>query len=161
MSGTGLEGILESAFGLAKKMLTGKLFPQNLRAMRLLLEELLRPILPKVDSFEQLNQFLEERAKSSNTAKLWVDGFISPMLIILLYIRAEKEGEWVLHLEATKKMLPYFFAAGHHNYARYATNYLNNMYGLLEEVTKKFQKGLHVARLSDGYFNGLCYGRTC
>ena len=63
------------------------------------------------------------------------------MLIILLYIRAEKEGEWVLHLEATKKMLPYFFAAGHHNYARYAT--------------KKFQKGLHVARLSDGYFNGL------
>ena len=29
------------------------------------------------------------------------------------------------------------------------------MYGLPEEVTKKFQKGLHVARLTDGYFNGL------
>ena len=100
-------------------------------------------------SYEQLNVFLEDKAKKNNTA------FISPMLIILLYIHAEKEGECTLKLEATKKMLPYFFAAGHHNYARCATNYLNDMYDLPEEIRNKFQKGLHVARLSDGYFNGL------
>ena len=29
------------------------------------------------------------------------------------------------------------------------------MYGLPQEVTQKFMKGLHVARLKDGYFNGI------
>ena len=81
-------------------------------------------------------------------------------LCILLYIRAEREGEWALHLAAVEKMLPYFFAAGHPNYALYATYYLNDMYGLSEVVTRKFRiscnmQTLHVARNSTGFFNGI------
>ena len=38
---------------------------------------------------------------------------------MMLYIRAEREGDWPLHLEAVKQMMPYFYASGHVNYARY------------------------------------------
>jgi len=43
---------------------------------------------------------------------------------MMVFIRAEREGEWPLHLWAVQEMLPYFFAAGLHNYARYGLYYL-------------------------------------
>ena len=39
---------------------------------------------------------------------------------------AEREGDWLLHLATFKKMLPYYFAAGHVNYARYGLYYLRS-----------------------------------
>ena len=30
--------------------------------------------------------------ENSNTAKMWIDAFVIPMLTLLIYIRAEKEG---------------------------------------------------------------------
>lgn len=121
MANIGLEEILSSAFGSVKKMLVGKYFPQNVRALRLLLEEVLGATLENIHSVEELTVQLTEIAANSHTAKLWIDGFVGPMLTIFLYIRAEREGEWALHLASVEKMLPYFFAAGHPNYARYAT----------------------------------------
>ena len=41
-----------------------------------------------------------------------------------LFIRAEGKGKFPLHRYACKKMLPYFFAEGHINYARYGLCYL-------------------------------------
>ena len=41
MDGTGLEEVLCEQFRGVKKMMTGKKFPENVRAFRLLLEELL------------------------------------------------------------------------------------------------------------------------
>ena len=63
-------------------MLIGKYFPQNLRAFRLLLEELLRHILPCVTSYEDLTDYMFTVSAKSNTPKLWVDAFISPVLIM-------------------------------------------------------------------------------
>ena len=42
---TGMKGILEKAFGGVLKMLIGKNHPQNLRALRMLMDEVLRPLL--------------------------------------------------------------------------------------------------------------------
>ena len=155
MANTGLEEVLSCAFGSVKKMLIGKYFPQNIRALRMMLEEIIAATIENISSYDGLTIELTNMSTKSNTAKLWIDGFIGPMLRILLYIRAEREGEWALHLAAVEKMLPYFFAAGHPNYARYVTYYLNDMYGLSEEVTRKFRMGLHVARNSTGFFNGI------
>ena len=60
-----------------------------------------------------------------------------------------------LHLEACKRMLPYFFAAGHANYARYGVYYLHSMKKLPKEILEKFLKGEHVMRHQDGYRNGI------
>ena len=45
MAGTGMKEILEKAIGGAPKMLTWKRYPQDLRALRMLMEEVLRPLL--------------------------------------------------------------------------------------------------------------------
>ena len=43
---TGLQEILQSAFACVEKMLMGnKYFPQNVRALRMVVEELLRPYI--------------------------------------------------------------------------------------------------------------------
>ena len=48
MSNSGLEEILKKTFARVEKMLTGKGYPMNLRALRMIVEELLRN---KVTSF--------------------------------------------------------------------------------------------------------------
>ena len=46
MANTGLVELMNTAFGGVLKMLSGKKFPQNLRAMRMVVEDLLRSIVP-------------------------------------------------------------------------------------------------------------------
>ena len=45
MKGTGLEEIMAKVFGGVKKMLDGKKYPQNFRALRIVAEELLRGVI--------------------------------------------------------------------------------------------------------------------
>ena len=54
MDNTGLEDVLSCAFGYVKKMLIGKYLTQNLRALRMLLEELMLTIFPDIDNFDEL-----------------------------------------------------------------------------------------------------------
>jgi len=35
---------------------------------------------------------------------------------MMLYVRAEQEDDWPLHLQAVKLMMPYFFVSRHVNY---------------------------------------------
>ena len=110
MQGSGLSEVLESTFAGVTKMLSDKKFPQNIRAMRLVLEELLRSTMSdgSISTMEELLTRLDHAASASNTSKLWVDCFIKPGFIMMLYVRAEREGDWPLHLLAVKQMLPYF-----------------------------------------------------
>ena len=52
-------------------------------------------------------------------------------------------------------MIPYFFAAGHHNYARYGLCYLLTMSKMPPTVCEKFLKGEHVLHHRDGLWNGI------
>ena len=45
MIDTGLEPIMSVAFGGVSKMLTGKKIPQNIRALRIVVQELLRGLI--------------------------------------------------------------------------------------------------------------------
>ena len=157
MQGSGLSEILESTFAGVTKMLSGKKFPQNIRAIRLVLEELLRSTMSdgSISTMEELLTRLDHAASASNTSKLWVDCFIRPVFIMMLYIRAEREGDWPLHLVAMKQMLPYFFASGHVNYARYGLYYLRSMESLGQEELSKFMKGEHVMHHVPGLWNGI------
>ena len=61
----------------------------------------------------------EEKASQSRTAKHWISNLVKPVLLMMLFNRAEREGDWPLHLFVVKEMLPYFFASGHLNYCQY------------------------------------------
>ena len=155
MAGSGLLEILSVAFAGVPKMLSGKKFPQNVRALRMVAEEILREFVNDVDSPEDLTNKLERAAAKSPTSKLWVDYLLKPVFIMMLYERAEKEGEFLLHLRAIELMLSYFFATGHIHYARYATYYIVSMKTLPEHVLQHFSKGDHVVRHIDGVWNGI------
>ena len=46
---------------------------------------------------------------------------------MMISSRAGHEGDWALYLYAAEAMLPYFRAAGCHNYARYAAHYVHQI----------------------------------
>ena len=52
-------------------------------------------------------------------------------------------------------MLPYFYAAGHHNYARYGSYYLRNKEKIPPQVLEKFMDGEHAMRHQEGYSDGI------
>ena len=74
------------------------------------------------------------------------------------FLKAERTGNWQLHLQSVKEMLPYFAAAGHNLYVRSAYMYLQMM-GKLEhehpDIYRLFNDGYHVIRRSDRYWAGL------
>ena len=94
MTDTGRSEVLGEVFGGVQKMLSGKKFPQNVCALRMLAEEVLRCIIEghQIRGMEDLMGFLEERSQQSKTVKVWVDVVIKPMFITMAYIRAEREA---------------------------------------------------------------------
>ena len=118
-------------------------------------EEVLRYETPGAVNYDELIKCLEEKAKHSRTSKLWLECMIKLVFIMMLLVRAEREAEWGLHLHAVREMMPYFFAAGHVNYARYGLYYLRSMECLPRDVQAKFLRGEHVMRHHAGLWNGI------
>ena len=60
----------------------------------MVVEELLRPLLldPDVHSSAQLKAQLQQYRAMSRTAKQWVDCLVQQIFIMLLFVRAEREG---------------------------------------------------------------------
>ena len=96
----------------------------------------------------------EEKKAMENrrTAKLWLQ-YLDMVEILLIFIKAERTGNWNLHLIMNSKMLPYLAAAGHNKYTKSLFLYLQTMEQLCTtqpEAYQHFQQGLHVIR-SDRY----------
>ena len=121
----------------------------------MIVEELLQNDIQELLGSDELSSFIDDISRKSATATHWIDNLIKPTFNWLLFVRAEREGEWLLHLTSVKEMLPYFYAAGHHNYARHSSYYLRNMETLPCEVLEKFMEGEHVTRHQEGYWNGI------
>ena len=155
MAESGLVDILSCAFGGVDHMMTGKKYPQNFRALRLLVEAVIEKTVQETNDDDDLMSCLECHARSSRTAKLWVDGLIKPVFLMMLFCRAEKEADWPLHLRAVSLMIPYFFATVHHNYARYGLYYLRSSEAMPDEICRQFLQGEHVTRHLAGAWNGM------
>ena len=138
MRGSGLEEILKYTFAGVPKLLSGKKSPHTVRALRIVTEELLRPILDnqELHSTKNLTKYLASKSQKSDTSKLWVDCLIKPVLIMMKFVWAEREGDWPLLLWVVEDMLPYFFASSHANYARYGLYYLRSMQHLHPTLLK-------------------------
>ena len=58
-------------------------------------------------------------SSQSDTIKLWVEAMVKLVLLMMTYIKAERDGDWLLHLVTFQNMIPYYLAANHVNYAGY------------------------------------------
>ena len=104
MADTGIVEILSVAFGGVQKMLSDKKFPPYIRALMMLVDELLRPLLGN-NSFHNMDDLLQEVVAisvESKTSQLWMDSLIKPIFAILKYIRTERETDWALYLDTVK-----------------------------------------------------------
>ncbi len=77
-------------------------------------------------TYQELTDYMET-AREHPTGRLWVDCLIKPTLLALMFMRGERNGDYLLQQHCLNEMLPYFFAAGHHNYARYISWYVRQM----------------------------------
>ena len=95
--------------------------------------------------------------EQSRTSALWLQ-YIEMVRILKLFIKAERTGNWELHMEALSRMLPYLAASGHNLYVKCARLYLQSMSKLQSDhpdVYRSFMSGLHVVRRSDRCWGGL------
>ena len=92
------------------------------------------------------------------TAMFW-HHYIDYIDIVKCYVRAERTGDWLLHLSCVDQMLNLFAATGRIHYTHSARLYLQNMTDLPQTHPEIFQqfvdKGHHVIRRSDRYWAGL------
>jgi hypothetical protein len=75
--------------------------------------------------------FENERKAKSKLFDSWCE-YISMVSILLQFIKAERTGNWNLHLSSTAEMLPYFYAMDRVNYAKWLPVYLADMQSLQE-----------------------------
>jgi hypothetical protein len=108
MAGSGIVEVLSKTFSGVLKMLTGKKYPDKACALRMLVEELIKPFFQTQNklSMDDLQQVLNDTASHSRTAKLWVNCLIKPIFTIMKYVRAERETDWPLHLASVHEIMP-------------------------------------------------------
>ena len=114
----------------------------------------------QIDAVKQMENILLDRKESlssSRLAKTWLQ-YMEMVDILKKYLKAERLGDWQLHLQATAEMLPYFAATGHNHYLKSSYIYLQQMVELEEkhpDVHHYFSNGLFVVRRSDRRWGGI------
>ena len=76
-----------------------------------------------------LSKFRETGRRQSITFAYW-DSFLEAVSVLLRIMRADREANFQLHLDAVLETVPYFALAGRVNYARYTPVYVAEMKAL-------------------------------
>lgn len=107
---------------------------------------------------EQASQLLEKfmntlRSEKGDLSAFWMSYIDVVEEVLLGLIRASREGNWILHLNAIRKMIPWCFAYDKVNYSRYLPVYYAEMMNLSSdypEVYSSFLEGRFAVQISDG-----------
>lgn len=105
---------------------------------------------------DKINQVIDTM-RDQRTARLWLQ-YMEMVDILRHFLKSERTGDWILHLQTLRAMLPYLAASGHNHYTKCLHIYLQLMADLPKdhpEVHQKFLQGFQVVRRSDRYWAGL------
>ena len=97
-----------------------------------------------------MKKFVEKYFDNPNF-RLW-STCMGMIEILLDFTRAERDGNWTLHLAAFAAMLPWLTIYDHTNYARWGLVYLADM-KLLEKTAPQFVSGNFVVKRTHRGFN--------
>eukprot|EP00057_Strongylocentrotus_purpuratus_P021683 XP_011676157.1 PREDICTED: uncharacterized protein LOC105444073 [Strongylocentrotus purpuratus] len=107
--------------------------------------------------------FVKQRSTQDPTFALW-SSYIEMVEVILLFLRATRQGDWQLHLSSIRSFLPWFFAYDRTNYARYLPAYWHEMSHLPNShplIYKAFMEGKFVVhRQTEHGFCGVACDQT-
>ena len=79
---------------------------------------------------KHLEKHLSSTSERGRTQTLWIH-FLEMVELVRMFVRAERSGDFFLHLYCVAQMLPYFHSCGHFNYAKSAQLYLQSSLQLL------------------------------
>lgn len=112
-------------------------------------------LVPLMNDFTcNFKTFLDSQ-ENNKTLRFWRQ-YIRFIETLLLFIRAEREGIWDLHVAAFQRMLPLMVLYDHVNYTRWGTVYLIDMLQLKDKapsVYEEFKAGNFVVKETEGKFN--------
>ena len=103
-----------------------------------------------------LQQYFDKHM-SNPTFAFWKQ-YIDMVSTVLLYIRADRAGDWNVHLLIFKEMLPLMMLYDNVTYARWGTVYLLDMLQVenrAQEVHAEFIAGNYVVKETAGSFNQI------
>ena len=112
-----------------------------------------------VKSFvEILENQLQLSKELGRTQKLWIQ-FIEMVELVRMFIRAERSGDFLLHLHCVHQMLPIFHASAHLNYAKSAQVYLQDSLELLNSMNPEndlyVKSGYFTIRRTEKFWSGV------
>lgn len=120
--------------------------------------------LYQTKELEELRQKYEESKKQqSNKMSVYWHSYIDMVGLLLLFLRSIREGDWDLHLNCIRNMLPWMFAYDRINYSRYLPVYLCDMLYLEDAhpvVSEAFAAGDFVVQRSSNAFSQLPVDQT-
>ncbi len=91
-----METLLRSTFGCMTSILTGKSWPQALRAYRMLTGVLLAEFMESGQkTYDEIEEYIDS-VRHHATGRLWVDCLIKPVMIANFFIHAENKGDFLL-----------------------------------------------------------------
>ena len=102
---------------------------------------------------DMYDSFVQKERSANPTFDLW-SSYIDMVQGLLLLLRGTREGNWRLHLNSLKHILPWFFAYDRINYARYLPAYISEMENLSDtnpEIEEKFLVGEFVVQRQNRY----------
>jgi len=98
-----------------------------------------------------------ERADACPQFQFW-SIILQLELDVMIFVRAIREGDFQLYVEALTKIVPWFFALDHTHYARWIPVHLRDMVSLKEchpDVYAEFLKGKFVVKKSKHAFSAI------
>uniref|UniRef100_A0ABD2X8Y1 Uncharacterized protein n=1 Tax=Trichogramma kaykai TaxID=54128 RepID=A0ABD2X8Y1_9HYME len=106
---------------------------------------------------ELFNEFVKVSCSESELFKYWNNVLL---LINLLFdlIRADRTGNWLLHLDTVEKLQPIFLIMDSTNYSRWSAVYLSDMQSLPQkapEVFEHFMQGRFTVKRSNVPFTSV------
>ncbi len=121
-------------------------------------QQILDAFIEKSDKMlADFNDFREESVAKSETFKYW-DTFVTMVSLLRDLIRADREGNWHLHMNTVQSMLPHFAIFDRVNYLRWCSMYLEDMRRLPEtspSIHESFEAGKFVIKRTGGHFSAV------
>ena len=103
---SGVDMLLTAAFGGLAGIITGKSWPNALRAYRLITTVLLQDFFQSgAKTYQELTEYLEA-VRDHPVGRLWVDCLIKPTLLALQLLRAQRDGDFLLQQVSLEAMMP-------------------------------------------------------
>ena len=106
MKASGVDVLVAAPFGGLAGIITGKSWPNALRAYRLITTVLLQDFFQNgANTYQELSEYLEA-VRYHPVGRLWVDCLIKPTLLALHLLRAQRDGNFLLQQVSLEAMMP-------------------------------------------------------